>query len=100
MTSKLPEDCPMNASATQSIRIPTKFSISDALKIAGIIAALAAGWFRLEKGLDELRTSQAFDRERMTRIENANATATADLKSRLDRIDDKLDRLIEHRGGR
>jgi len=102
MTPPIPEDCPVAsaASQTQSFRIPTKFGLSEFLKILGFIGVLVAAWFRMEQGLAEIRQEQKFDKERMTKIEEGATSSASELQKRLDKIDDKLDRLIERRGER
>jgi len=75
-------------------RVPSRFTLGDFVKALAFLGAIVAAWSRLEASLAELRQAQRFDEEHMRQIEES-------VNRRLDKISDKLDRLVEReRGGR
>jgi len=85
---------------TDTLRVP-KVTMGDLIKIALLVFAMVAGWFRMESRIDSVSSKQTSSdentRERVSRVEGEIKSNRDETREEFKEINRKLDRIIAGR---
>jgi len=94
-----PEECPANPSLWRQDepKKTPKVTVSDMLKMIGMLGVLVAGWFRMESRIERQDDKIRVTTESLKAADEQRKSERSELREELKDIKDKLDRLIEGR---